>query len=84
MVRDAAVKRIYMIDTNGVADGATLSKTLVRDLMPDLKAPNGLVYEKVEGMARMANGDVWIVNDNDGVDDNSGEIQLLNLGNILL
>lgn len=80
---DAAVKRIYMIDTNGVADEEILDKTLVRDLMADIQAPNGLVYEKIEGMARMANGDVYIVNDNDGVDDNSGEIQLLNLGNIV-
>lgn len=80
---DAAVKRIYMIDTTGVADGDTLTKTLVRDLMGDLQSPNGLVFEKVEGLARMANGDVYIVNDNDGVDDNSGEIQLLNLGKIV-
>lgn len=79
---DAAVKRVYLIDTSGQTDGAILSKTLVRDLMSDLQSPNGLVYEKVEGLARMSNGDVYIVNDNDGVDDNSGEIQLLNLGNI--
>ena len=31
----------------------------------------------------MANGDVLIINDNDGVDDISGETQLLNLGNIV-
>lgn len=31
----------------------------------------------------MANGDVLIINDNDGVDDNSGETQLLNSGNIV-
>jgi hypothetical protein len=31
----------------------------------------------------MANGDVLIVNDNDGVDDNSGETRLINLGDIL-
>lgn len=31
----------------------------------------------------MANGDVLIINDNDGVYDNSGETQLLNLGNIV-
>ncbi len=31
----------------------------------------------------MANGDVLIINDNDGVDDNSGETQLLNFGNIV-
>ena len=45
--------------------------------------PGGLVPEKIEGAALMANGDVLIINDNDGVDDNSGETQLLNLGNIV-
>ncbi len=79
---DAAIKRIYQIDTNGVADGDTLTKTLVRDLMDDLAAPGGLIYEKIEGMALMSNNDVWIINDNDGVEDNSGETQLINLGNI--
>lgn len=79
---DAAIKRIYQINTNGVADGSTLTKTLVRDLMEDLAAPGGLICEKIEGLALMSNNDVWIINDNDGVEDNSGETQLINLGNI--
>ncbi len=79
---DAAIKRIYKIDTSSAADGDVLTKTLVRDLMDDLAAPGGLTYEKIEGLALMSNNDVWIVNDNDGVDDNSGETQLMNLGNI--
>ena len=80
---DAAIKRIYRIDTNGLTDGALLTKTLVRDLMSDLAAPGGFIYEKIEGMALMSDGNVWIINDNDGIDDNSGETQLINLGNIL-
>lgn len=82
---DARVKRLYRIDLTGLAAGSTLSKVLVRDLMSDLRAPRGNVYEKIEGLAVMANGDVLIVNDNDGVDDgvNSGEVQLINLGRIL-
>ena len=51
--------------------------------MPDLLAPGGLLYEKIEGMALMDDGDVYVCNDNDGVDDNSGETQLLNVGAIL-
>ena len=51
--------------------------------MPDLEAPKGLVPEKVEGMAMMDDGNVYVCNDNDGVDDNSGETQLLNVGGIL-
>lgn len=82
---DARIKRLYRIDLTGRADGSTLTKVLVRDLMPDLRAPRGNVPEKIESLAVMANGDVLIVNDNDGVDDglNSGEVQLINLGRIL-
>lgn len=80
---DARIKRLYRIDLTGKADGATLAKVLVRDLMPDLRAPGGSVLEKIEGLAVLANGDVLIVNDNDGVDDHSGETQLINLGKIL-
>ncbi|GAB5380813.1 MAG: esterase-like activity of phytase family protein [Aliiglaciecola sp.] len=79
---DAAIKRIYEIDTSTASDGNLLTKTLVRDLMADLAGPNGLIAEKVEGLARTIDGETYIVNDNDGVDDNSGEIQLLKLGNI--
>jgi hypothetical protein len=42
-----------------------------------------LIPEKLEGLAVMSNGDVLIVNDNDGVDSNSGETRLINLGDIL-
>jgi hypothetical protein len=80
---DARIKRLYRIDLTGVAASATVTKTLVRDLLPDLKAPGGLVAEKIEGLAVLADGKVVIVNDNDGVNDNSGETQLLNLGAIL-
>ncbi len=74
---DARIKRLYRIDLTGAADGATLTKTLMRDLINDLKVPGGQVPEKIEGAARLANGNVLIVNDNDGVDNNSGEVQLL-------
>ena len=80
---DAAIKRLYQIDVTGLVAGSVVSKTLVRDLMGDLSATGGLTMEKVEGSAVMNNGDVYIINDNDGVDDNSGETQLINLGNII-
>lgn len=80
---DAAIKRIYKIDTTGLTQNAMLTKTLVRDLMDDLASPGGLICEKVEGVALMSNNNVWIINDNDGVDDNSGETQLINLGDIV-
>lgn len=81
---DAAIKRIYRVDLTGLNDGDTIgTKTLVRDLMGDLAEPGGLIAEKVEGMAVTPSGDVYIINDNDGVDDNSGETQLINLGDIV-
>jgi hypothetical protein len=79
---DAAIKKIYSINLGdfSVADGTTVTKTLVRDLIPDLLSTGGMVVEKVEGLAVDSVGNVWINNDNDGVDDNSGEQLLLNLG----
>ncbi len=81
---DARIKKLYRIDLNGVADGATLGKTLVRDVLPDLRTTKGLTVEKIEGLAVMANGDVLLVNDNDGVDENNGETWLFNLGRLNL
>ena len=81
---DARIKKLYRIDLSGATDGTVLSKTLVRDVLPDLKASKGLVVEKIEGLAVLANGDVLLVNDNDGVDDNNGETQLLKLGQLTL
>lgn len=77
---DAAIKRLYSVDISTVTDGATLNKTLERDLLNDLSAGGAIIAEKVEGSAITSNGDVFIINDNDGVDDNSGETRLLNLG----
>lgn len=79
---DARIKRLYRIDLRTAAAGSTVAKTLVRDLLPDLKAQGGLVVEKIEGSAVLANGDVYVVNDNYGVNDNSGETLLLNLGRL--
>ena len=82
---DATIKRVYAFSTAGVdflPDGDTpnfdvVVKELVRDLIADgdYAETGGLVLEKLEGMA-IANGEVVIVNDNDGVDDSNGETQL--------
>jgi hypothetical protein len=89
---DARIKRIYEFSVAGLVPQAqdsvehfpVLENTLVRDLIPDLEADNGLVLEKVEGLMVTANGDAFIVTDNDGVDDSSGETQLINLGYIFI
>ena len=56
-------------------DFPKLKKELVRNLIPDLTADNGPVLEKVEGLMVTAKGDAFIVTDNDGVDESSGETQ---------
>jgi hypothetical protein len=50
-----------------------VSKELVRDLIPDLKASNGYVVDKVESLAIDATGTAYAITDNDGTDDSSGE-----------
>lgn len=84
---DARVKAIYRVDLPegaGVSGSdeipAELPKTLVRDLLPDLRATNGYVQEKVEGMAIGGNGHLYVVTDNDGLDDANGETVFLDLG----
>ena len=87
---DAVIKRIYRFSIAGldplsdppVGDTPAfpvVNKTLVRDLVPDLLAPNGLILEKIEGMTVLEDGTTLVVNDNDGVDDSNGEIQLIDL-----
>ena len=50
-----------------------VTKTEVRDLIPDLKGWGGYVVDKVEGLAITADGTFWVSTDNDGTDDSSGE-----------
>jgi len=80
---DASVKKLYTVDLSDFTADETVEKTLVVDLMSTLELAGGLVPEKVEGSAVDSNGQVWIINDNDGVDDNSGETQLLKLGRLI-
>lgn len=57
-----------------------VSHEVVLDLLPALTATDGYVVDKIEGLAFDADGNAWIVSDNDGVDDSSGETLFLNLG----
>lgn len=57
-------------------------KAWCSDLIPDLQGARGVVLEKVEGLTIMADGATYIVTDNDGVDDSSGETQFISLGNL--
>jgi hypothetical protein len=86
---DARVKKLYRFPVGNVeaqpqgGEFPVVNKTLVRDVLPDMAAGNGLIIEKLEGLGILANRDVLIVTDNDGTDDSSGETQLINLGGIL-
>ena len=84
---DAAVKRIYSVslgNLGAVVDGSTVTtKSLVRDVLADVSTDiGGLALEKIEGIA-VLNGNMWIVNDNDGVVDTNGESRLINLGGLV-
>jgi hypothetical protein len=58
----------------------TVTREVVRDLLPDLRASGGYVLEKVEGLAVEADGTAWLVTDNDGTDDSSGETLFWSIG----
>ncbi len=86
---DARIKRIYEFSVAGVTFQPTsrapalpvLEKTLVLDLLAadTYGVTGGPIPEKQEGLCVLPDGTAWIVNDNDGVDDNNGETQLLEL-----
>ncbi|HEY8381634.1 MAG TPA: esterase-like activity of phytase family protein [Microvirga sp.] len=82
----AAVKKLYAIAASEMKPAPLgtplplVRKTEVRDLLPDLRQPNGYVLDKVEGFTVDATGQAYAVTDNDGVDDSSGETQFMRLG----
>ncbi len=81
----ARIKRVYAIDPSSVdfvEHGSTLPvlhKTLLRDILPDLDAASISLPDKVEGLGVTRNGRVYVVTDNDGVDENYGETVFIRL-----
>ena len=76
---NAVTKKIYRIPAADMVPAAlggplpVVTKEEVRDLLADLTSTGGYVLDKVEGLAIMEDGTVWVSTDNDGVDDHSGE-----------
>ncbi|MGP9767640.1 esterase-like activity of phytase family protein [Halomonas sp. AOP13-D3-9] len=76
---DVQVKQVTRVALEGLTPAPlggelpVVEKHLVRDLIPDLASYNGFVVDKIEGMAINEQGHAWLVSDNDGVDDSSGE-----------
>ncbi|MCX7299715.1 MAG: esterase-like activity of phytase family protein [Rhodobacterales bacterium] len=63
-------------------DLPVVTKEVVSDLLPDLASTGGPIIEKVEGLAIDADGNGWVVTDNDGVDDASGETMFWTIGKL--
>ena len=59
-----------------------ISKRLVRDLVPELQTPRGIVLDKVESFAIDAAGNAFFITDNDGVDGTNGETQFIRMGKL--
>jgi hypothetical protein len=84
--KDAKLKKLYRValaDLKPAKLGGELpvvKKEEVRDLIPDLKALNGYVVDKVEGFTIDAAGNGYVVTDNDGVDGSSGETLFFGVG----
>lgn len=90
---NAELKAIYRVDLASAnfkpyvqpapgdqADLETINKTLVSNLTPDITANSIWTAEKLEGFAVSADGQLYAVTDNDGVDDAPGETVFLHLG----
>nr|WP_250806921.1 esterase-like activity of phytase family protein [Neorhizobium tomejilense] len=79
-IGDAAkLKKLYRVaiaDLKPAKIGTELpvvKKEEAHDFIPDLKASNGYVVDKLEGFTFDKAGKAFAVTDNDGVDDSSGE-----------
>jgi hypothetical protein len=80
-----ALYRVPLAQMQAAALGGELpmvEKELVRDLIPDLAQWGGYVVDKVEGFAIDADGNAYVVTDNDGVDDSSGETFFWTIGQL--
>jgi len=51
-------------------------------VLPDIAAVSVWEAEKLEGLAITADGRVYVVTDNDGVDESTGETLFLDLGHV--
>ncbi|MHB1103293.1 MAG: esterase-like activity of phytase family protein [Devosia sp.] len=84
----AVLKKLYRVSVADLVPAAldgelpVVSKEEVRDLLPDLKSANGYVLDKVESFAIDAAGEGFVITDNDGVADSSGETMFWSIGTV--
>jgi hypothetical protein len=78
----AELKTLVKIDRWAAFDGLIdASEKRVVDIIPAMEATNGWISDKPEGVAIGQGGQMYVVTDNDGVDDWSGETAFLRIGN---
>ncbi len=77
------LKTLVKIDRQALADGLVRSsEKSVYDLRPRLTRTRGWITDKPEGVAVTWDGRTFVVTDNDGVEDWSGESWFLELGDL--
>jgi hypothetical protein len=79
----AELKTLARFNRWGALDGLVSARDKrVYDLIRDLDATHGWISDKTEGVGITPRGEVFVVTDNDGVEDWSGETWFLELGSI--
>ncbi len=84
----AVTKKVYRIPLSEMTPAPlggelpVVSKQEVRDLLPDLTSTGGYVLDKIEGLAILPSGEAFVMTDNDGVDDASGETMFWSIGSV--
>ncbi|MES0864182.1 esterase-like activity of phytase family protein [Ruegeria sp. SCPT10] len=84
----AVTKMVYRIPLSEMTPAPlgselpVVSKQEVRDLLPDLTSTGGYVLDKIEGLAILPSGEAFVMTDNDGVDDASGETMFWSIGSV--
>jgi DNA-binding beta-propeller fold protein YncE len=77
------LKTLVKIDPHAAADGLVAQdEKAVYNLRPRLTATNGWITDKPEGVAVTPDGRTYVVTDNDGVEDWSGESWFFDLGRV--
>jgi hypothetical protein len=83
---NAAIKKLYRVPLSAMVPAKlgeplpVVAKEPVRDLLPDLGVLHGYAVDKIEGFAIDSAGTGFVVTDNDGVDDSSGETLFWSVG----
>lgn len=77
----AELKTLVSFGRGDLEDGRiSRAEKRAYDLLPELLATHGWVTDKPEGVAVISDGRLFVVTDNDGVEDWSGETWFLRLG----